>query len=38
VAKKRNELMCNIADEIFIAHAAKGGKNKTKKAAQITGD
>ncbi len=25
-AKKRNELMCNIADEIFIAHASKGGK------------
>ena len=25
-AKKRNEFICNIADEIFIAHAAKGGK------------
>ena len=25
-AKKRNELMYNIADEIFIAHASKGGK------------
>jgi len=24
-AKKRNELMCQIADEIFIAHASKGG-------------
>jgi len=25
-AKKRNDLMYNIADEIFIAHASKGGK------------
>jgi len=25
-AKKRNELMCNIAYEIFIAQASKGGK------------
>ncbi|MBW2165819.1 MAG: hypothetical protein JRG74_06885 [Deltaproteobacteria bacterium] len=25
-AKKRIELMCNIADEIFITHASKGGK------------
>ena len=24
-AKQRNELMCNIADKIFIAHASKGG-------------
>ncbi len=24
-AKKRNELMCQIADEIFIAHTSKGG-------------
>ena len=24
-AKKRNELICTIADEIFIAHASKGG-------------
>jgi len=28
-AKKRNELMCNIADEIFVAHASKGGKIET---------
>jgi predicted Rossmann fold nucleotide-binding protein DprA/Smf involved in DNA uptake len=25
-AKRRNELMCSIADEIFIAHASKEGK------------
>jgi len=25
-AIKRNELMCNIADEIFVAHASKEGK------------
>ena len=24
-AKKRNEFMCQIADEIFVAHASKGG-------------
>jgi len=28
-AKKRNEMMCNIADEIFIAHASKCGGIET---------
>jgi len=28
-AKKRNELMCMIADEIFVAHASKNGNLET---------